>query len=53
MFLSHPFTNHLRSKNYWCISVLLEFEPFGYCCPTKPELNVVWKAFNHKAKALV
>ena len=42
-----------RSKNHWCISVLLECEPFCYRCPTKPELEVLWRAFNHEAKALV
>jgi hypothetical protein len=53
MFLSHLITSHLRSRNFWCVSVLLEFEPFRHRCPTKPELNVVWRAFDHKAKALV
>ena len=41
-----------KTKNHWCISVLLEFEPFCYRLPTKPELQIIWRAFNSKAKAI-
>lgn len=41
----------VRTTNEWVIETLLECEPFRYRCPTKPELHIIWTAFNEASKA--
>lgn len=44
-------TSYPRIQNEWLLKIFLEHPPWRFRAPTKPEMRVVWRAFNVKSKA--
>lgn len=41
----------LRLANAWVLDVLLDFPPFTCRAPSKGQVAVIWRAYNHASQA--